>query len=361
MRRTITTRLLLPILLTGPVCAQNRVQVLPVPAQALGHEPSVAQLMANARTALESGDLEGSRASLERVLSREEANKQARLALTDLLMRLGRWSEAENQARILTGQYPSDTEPVFLLAQIALRRGDPRSASEFAGRCLERGDHRPEVYKVLALAEYLLQQTEQFEAHIRSVLEKNPRDAEAQYILARYLYETKQYRQALSAFEVVLDIQPEHYKAHYYAGLVDQANGDAERARSEFLSAIRIIESQQIRYAWPFADLGRQLTDAGELEQAIAWLSRGIRNDPACPKAYYEYARAMFRKGADPEVEKALLEALRLDPGYTDAYYLLARYYKRLDNTQLATQAFTKFRELKDHPLTSPYGIRRQQ
>ena len=158
MRRTVTIRLL--ILLTGSVCAEAGIQLLPVPVQALGQEPSVVQLMASARTALEQGDLERARASLERVLAREGANKQARLALVDVLIRMARWADADSQARILTNQFPDETEPIYLSAQVALRRGDPASAIEFASRCLERGDNRSEIYKVLALAEYLLQRTE---------------------------------------------------------------------------------------------------------------------------------------------------------------------------------------------------------
>jgi len=192
LRRTTTIRLL--ILLTGPVCTEAGTELLPVPVQALGREPSVVQLMASAQAALEQGDLESARASLERVLSREAANKQARLALVDVLIKMARWADAERQARILSNQFPVETEPIYLLAQVALRRGDPTAANEFASRCIERGDNRPEIYKVLALAEYLLKRTEQFEAHIHVVLKKNPRDAEAEYLLARYLYETKQYR-----------------------------------------------------------------------------------------------------------------------------------------------------------------------
>jgi hypothetical protein len=112
--------------------------------------------MASARTALERRDLDGARASLERVLAREAANKQARLALVDVLIRMARWADAESQARILSNQFPEETEPIYLLAQVALRRGDPACASELAGRCIKRGDKRPEIYKVLALAEYLL-------------------------------------------------------------------------------------------------------------------------------------------------------------------------------------------------------------
>lgn len=345
-------------MLTGAVCADSRIQLLPVQAQ--GQDLSVQQLMASARTALERDDLEGARASLERLVSREDTNEQARLALTDVLMRMGRWKEAESQARILANQFPAKTEPVYLLAQVALRRGDPASARELAGRCLERGDQRPEIYKVLALAEYLLQRTELFEGHIRAVLQKNPRDAEAQYILGRYLYETQQYRQALIAFQAVHAIQPEHYKAHYYAGLICQASGDTDLARAEFLAAIRIIESKQIRYAWPFADLGRALNDAGETEKAIDWISRGIRNDPTCPKTYYEYARALFQQRVDSEVGRALLEAVRLDPGYSDAYYLLARYYRKTGENQAADHVLEKFRDLKANPVPSPYGLPRR-
>ena len=358
MGRKITVRLL--ILLAGSVCADAGIQFWPVPQPAPGQEPSVVQLMARARTALEQGNLESARADLESVLSREGAYKQARLALVDVLIRMARWADAESEARILTDQFPEDTEPIYLLAQVALRRGDPASANEFARRCLVNGDNRPEIYKVLALAEYLLQRTEQFEAHIQVVLKKNPRDAEAEYLLARYLYESKQYRQALAAFQKVLEIQPEHYRAHYYAGLVYQMTNDMDRAQGEFLGAIRIIENKHIRYAWPFADLGRQLADAGESDAAIDWLLQGIHNDPACPKAYYEYARALFHKGPLPEIERMLIEAVRLDPGYTDAYYLLARYYRKVDKSLAAEQALAKFKDLKAHPVPSPYGLPRQ-
>jgi tetratricopeptide (TPR) repeat protein len=326
---------------------------------ALGRERTVEALMASARAALERGELDSARTSLAQVLSTEEANKQARLALVDVLIRMARWAAAEKQARILSNQFPADTEPVYLMAQIALRRGDPTFASELARRCVERGDNRTEIYKVLALAEYLLHRTEQFEEHMRAVLEKNPQDAESHYILARYFYESKRYGQALSAFQNVLDIEPEHYKAHYYVGLVNQANGDTGRAHVEFLAAIQLVENRHLRYAWPFADLGRQLADAGDLDAAIDWFSRGLRNDLACPRLYYEYARVLFQRGPVPEIERMLVEAVRLDPGYPDAYYLLARYYTKSNRKLAAEQVLARFKDLKAHPVPSPYGLPR--
>ena len=107
-------------------------QILRAPAGFLGQDASVEQLTASARGSLERGDLEHARSILERVLSREERNKQARLALTDVLRRMKRWQDASDQAQILVQQYPSDTEPVYLLALIAMQRGDPHTAQELA-------------------------------------------------------------------------------------------------------------------------------------------------------------------------------------------------------------------------------------
>jgi predicted Zn-dependent protease len=353
-------RILLVAAASGLSTAYAAVQVLPVRGQTPGQQALVDQLIQSAAASLARGDLEGTRATLEQVLALQETNERAGLALTDVLMRMGRWADAEKEAQILGSQFPADTEPVYLRAAIALRRGDPQNARELADRCLVRGDRRPEVYKVLALAEYSLGQNDGFETYIRVAIEKNRLDTEAQYLLARYLYEVKHYDESLHTFQTVLQIEPERYKARYYAGLLYGAKGDTDRARQEYLAAIKIVESKEVRYGLPYADLGRQLADAGELDRAVDWLSRGMRNDPACPRVYYEYARTLFQGGTEPGIEKALLQALRLDPGYTEAYYLLGRYYSKLGNRQFANQALARFKDLKDHPLPSPYGLPRR-
>src|SRR5947208_3764126 len=358
--RMVRSHLRFALLLTSLASARGQVQILHGPTEFLGRDASVKQLTASARGSLERGDLEGARSILERVLSREERNKQARLALTDVLRRMKRWRDAADQAQILVQQYPSDTEPVYLLALIAMQRGDPHTAQELARDCVARGDKRSEVYKVLALSDYLLHDKTNFESKIESILRKNPRDAEAQYLLARYLFEEKRYGEALNRFHTVVAIQPDHYKAYYYSGLIYNANGDRENAQTAWMTSIGIVERKQAVYGWPFADLGRALSDAGETDQAIEWTSRGVRNDPACPKTYYEHARAIFQRRPEPEVKRALLEAIRLDPGYADAYYMLGRYYKKVGEDQAGDQILDRFRDVKAHPVPSPYGLPRQ-
>ncbi|MBA3442031.1 MAG: tetratricopeptide repeat protein [Pyrinomonadaceae bacterium] len=267
--------------------------------------------------------------------------------------------EAENHALILKKQFPEETRPIHLLALIAFQRGSLRLASERARECLARGDNRAEVHKLLALTEYLLQSYDQFEVHIRTAIELSPNDGEGHYHLGRYLYEKKRYSEALSSFERVIGIDPDYHKARYYTGLLYEGMGQAERAKEEFLAAVKIVERKRIRYAWPFTDLGKRLVNEGDFERGTGWLYRAMRNDPASPHARFEYAKALFTRGATREVKESLEEAVRLDPGYGEAYYLLARYYVKTGEKQLAVHTLKKFEGLKKNPVPSPYGIRR--
>src|SRR5438067_10293274 len=108
------------LLLTALFCGHSRAQFLPISAATPSAEASVAQLIAQARASMNRGDLERERTALEQALALAPTNRDARLALADVFMRLARWKEAQSQAQILLTQFPADTEPVFLLAMIAM-------------------------------------------------------------------------------------------------------------------------------------------------------------------------------------------------------------------------------------------------
>jgi Tfp pilus assembly protein PilF len=55
-----------------------------------------------------------------------------------------------------------------------------------------------------------------------------------------------------------------------------------------------------------------------------------------------------------------LKKAIELDPGYAEAYYILANYYRKTGNRELAQEVLKKFQELKKNPIASPFGVRRK-
>lgn len=317
------------------------------------------QLLANARQDMRRGDLAGAKAALRQALALDERYKPARKALIQLLLLQGPPREAEEQAQIFARLYPEDTDSFFLRALVAFQNGRLPEASELAEACLKRGDRRGEIHKLLALSAYLQGRLDEFETHIREAAKLDPLDPDPHYHLGRYYFEDKRYEQALGAFRKALELQPDHYKSHYYAGLVHEGQNNIEAAMREMRAAIQIIERMKIKYAWPLADLGRLLVNDGDYDRGLGWLYRAIRNDPESPYARYHYARALFRQGATIEVKQELTEAIKLDPGYSDAYYLLARYYQKTGEKNLAEETFAKFEEVKKNPPPSPYGVRR--
>lgn len=319
----------------------------------------LSQLLANAQTSLQRGDLLGATSLLGQALAIDNQNRPARKNLIQLLLWQGKLKEAEEQAQVAARLFPNEAETFFLRALVAFHQGQLTQTSTLAETCLKHGDRGPEVHKLLAMSEYLQGHLPKFETHIREAARLNPRDPDPHYHLGRYYFEDKRYKEALAAFQQAFQIQPDYYKAHYYAGLIYESQDQIQEAKQEMQAAIRVVDQLKIRYAWPYADLGRLMVNEGDDERGIGWLYRAVRNDPGSPYAHYHFAKALFRKGASFEVKQELLEAIKLDPGYGEAYYLLARYYQKTGETQLAQETFAKFEEVKKNPPPSPFGVRR--
>ena len=308
---------------------------------------------------MQRGDQAGTMTALRQAVALDEKHKPARKALIQLLLLQGNLKEAEEQVQTFARLHPEETESFFLRALVAFQSGRFEQASEMAEACLKRGDGRGEVHKLFALLEYLQRRFNTFETHIREAAKLDPLDPDPHYHLGRYYFEDKRYDLALAEFKKAFELQPDHFKSHYYAGLVHEGQNNIDAAKQELQAAIRVIDRMKIRYAWPYADLGRLLVNEDDYDRGVGWLYRAIRNDPESPYARYHYAKALFRNGATFEVKQELMEAIRLDPGYGDAYYLLARYYQKTGEKQLAKDTFAKFEEIKKNPAPSPYGVRR--
>lgn len=238
---------------------------------------------------------------------------------------------------------PPPTDKLVGAAVEAFRQGDLSRARDLARRAVADGRQQAPLYKLLASTEYLLGEPQQFETHIRAALALAPDDADLHYHLARHLYEQQRYREAAKVFGRASTLDDEHYKARYYEGLLAEARGEPERAKDLFVDAIATIDRRRVRYVWPLVDLGRLLVDQGEIERGLSWLYRAVRTDPELPYAHYEYAKALLRQPEPTaEVERALRDAIRLDPGYASAYYVLARYYATTGDRQQANEMFAK-------------------
>lgn len=315
-------------------------------------------LLQQAQQALDAGRLEEAVSLLEQILQEDERNRLARQALVDTLMRLARWEDVRGHLHILELQHPGDPAVLTLAAQVAFRTGNFERASQLARQSLDLAPRQWPLYRLLALSRYMLKDREGFLESLHRLLELNPEDAEGYYHLGRFHYEEQSYEEASKALERVVELDPEHYRAHYYLAWCHQIRGNHEASRKSYQRSVQLIEKQGVRFGWPFTDLGDLLVSRGEYQEGLGWLYRGIRNDPQLPYTYFKYAAALLREEASPEIEWYLQEALRLDPEYAEAYYVLGRYYTKVGEKEKARQAFEKFQELQKDPKPSRFGLR---
>ncbi len=245
-------------------------------------------------------------------------------------------------------------------AVLAFKAGKIEQAAQLARECIDGGTVSGDAYKLLAISYFLLQRFDDYLVNMQRAAELNPSDAEVQYHLGRYLYEVKDYKQAMDHFSKAITLDPDNYKALYFLALCKQGNSDEKGAAEDFRRAIAIIERRHLSYGWPFADLGDLLALKGDYEGGLSWAYRGTRNDPSQPYVHYIYARVLMNGEPTPEVEQELNKAIKLDPGYTQAYYLLGRYYTKTGDKEKAKVAYARFNELKTTPVPSPFGVRRQ-
>ena len=256
-------------------------------------------------------------------------------------------------------QSPTKNSQRCWAAEEAFSNAQFERAAGLARLCLLQDGQSSETYKLLALSSYMLQRLDDFQTGMEKALALNPADGGAHYHLGRFFYEQKQYREALNRFNKATELDPENQKAYYFRGLCRQASGDEEGAAGDFRKSIELIERAKINYGWPFADLGELFILRGEFEKGLSWIYRATRNDPTLPYTHFAYARALLRKETSPEIEGSLQKAIKLDPGYAQAYYLLARYYSKTGDKERAKSTFEKFEQLRKNPVPSPFGLRR--
>ena len=88
-------------------------------------------------------------------------------------------------------------------------------------------------------------------------------------------------------------------------------------------------------------DKGSKAMDAGQFQQAIAFLGSSLRVSPNQPHAHYFLAYAYYRVGSVEQAIAEAQEAIRLDGGRNPGYRsMLARIYEMTDHLDLAYQEY---------------------
>ncbi len=151
---------------------------------------------------------------------------------------------------------------------------------------------------------------------------------------------------ALVHFERVLEEKPDHFEALVYAGVIRHERGEFERAESLLKRAVAEYPDAFL----PHFSLGATYASNGDLTRAVVHLEVAIEIDPV-PQALYLLGNCHYESGRASKAIGCLQEAVRLDPAFEEAHYLLGLAYLDRHWNRKALESFREAQRLNPRRL----------
>ena len=248
--------------------------------------------------------------------------------------------ELLERRRLLAADEWSDLWQSKMEAQLkALEKRERFVAVRDRIAALYSGDRRKHFLAHLDDAEYSLFAFDVDRA--RQSLEQAFRLDRANYELALLLGETAfnegEQDEALGYFAQVLASRADQFEALVFSGVIRHERGEFEHSETLLRRAVAVYPDAFL----PHFSLGAVCAAHGDLGRAVAYLARACELDPV-PQALYLLGNCHFEMGRAGEAIQCLGEAVRLDPAFEEAHYLLGLAY--LDR-RWNRKALASFRE----------------
>ncbi|MEO8659083.1 MAG: tetratricopeptide repeat protein [Bryobacteraceae bacterium] len=302
---------------------------------------------ASARAALKSGDAPLAVRWFQQALDACPDNRRLLLSMAETQIAGRDFENAIRNATLyLQGDRPSFDGRLILAKAYFLAQRLKESLAE-SELVLKQDPQEPSALKLKANAAYLLGDPATAKDTFIRLLDKHPEDEEGAYMLGRIYYQEGATQLAVGQFERALKLNRSSYKALDNLGLCYQALGENDKAIRYHLTAIKLVETAHPDYEWPYINLAEALLKTGDAQHAFDSAAKATKRNPMTGHAFYVGAKALDQLGKPDLAVNWLERATALDTGDTEAWYLLARLYRKQGQTERAEAALHRFQELK--------------
>ena len=148
------------------------------------------------------------------------------------------------------------------------------------------------------------------EEYYKKILELNPEHARAHNNYAVLLWVMKRFEEAESHYKEALRINPEYANAHYNYAILLGDMKKTEEAESHYMEALR-INPEYVNAHYNYANL---LKNMKRFEEAESHYQEALRINPDLTLAHYNYANLLKNMKRFEEAESHYQEALRINP-----------------------------------------------
>jgi tetratricopeptide (TPR) repeat protein len=272
---------------------------------------------------------------IERISVLEEAAKRTAETVRQLLAVVGKQEQAllmaqtglaalrevlEAKEVVGRGEWSERWEAKMDAQLTALDRRERFLAARERIAALHRGGHGDELGRLLAEADeaFAVFDVDRAMAALDRAERLDPDNPELALYLAEARYAEGDAAAALAGFRRVLAARPDCFEALVYGGVLTHEAGDTARAEELLGRAVALYPDDFL----PAFSLGSVLAAAGRLPRAAAYLEHAVRLEPL-PQALYLLGNCLYEMGKATPAIRRLEEAVRADPGFEEAWYLL--------------------------------------
>jgi tetratricopeptide (TPR) repeat protein len=228
-------------------------------------------------------------------------------------------------------------------------RSFPAAAADFDRASAVCADRVP-ILISLAQVQYLLGRIREAEASLKSALRIQPQDVPALYALGRMYYHQNRYAEAVEHFTNVVTIDPKHYRAWDNLGVAYDVMGRDADALKAFFRALDLVKKDHPDYDVAYANLADFFLRREQHEKAFQLAAEAAHRNPRSARNAFLTGKALARLEKHDISLRWLEQAVKLDPEYSEAWYLLAQACRRTGRHERATEALARVRELKERP-----------
>ncbi|MEZ6108109.1 MAG: tetratricopeptide repeat protein [Pirellulaceae bacterium] len=253
---------------------------------------------------------------------------QARFLRGNIRYRFGQIDQAITDYRFVLEHSPDNAEAHLLLGLLLNESGRVEEAYEHFDRSLELQPDSAETQLELAYCAKQLGYEERAKELAEALLKTDdpPRRAKAMELLAKLAIEGEEYERARELLEQAFRTAPPNGELCHMMGTVLSLTGDTERAQV-FMDQAAGFRDRHDR----IQDLTKQLID-----------------EPDRDDLRLEVAELMFRDGQEEPGAMWLLTILKNNPDHLPSHRLLAAYYQRIGQPQVAAVHRKKAAELAE-------------
>jgi tetratricopeptide (TPR) repeat protein len=303
-----------------------------------------------ASVALALDDMEAAEGYFLDALAQDAQDLKARIGLARLYM-AARPKQAWDVLKPATSETPVKGEVASLSYQALDRLADEALTQD---RFAEAVDYRREAVALdpqttdpasrlwrRKLAASLVKAGRKPEAvrELASLLESDPGDVEASYLLGSIHRQSSDLESACRVFERILDLQPNHVEARIALAEIDWEISDLDGAWTHVQEALQVQPMHEAgrslfrKLALAFADRSQQ---DGELAEAVQWWNLVWRQDQRDLETLRKMARAHIALGQLSAAADCYAFALDLDPKDLETAHILADIHRQRGDLKAA-------------------------